>query len=130
MSRPPASSSANNKITSKFMRIRLSRKLKQAASALLVTMVLGSILCMFVVYYLSLIQQQNTLSVRSQAWNIAIAVCEAGIEEGLQALNSARTPGVPITLSSADGWTFDGTYWWRDTSDQRDLLGGNWYSIR
>ena len=58
------------------MRIHLSRKLKQAASALLVTMVLGGILCTFVMYYLALIEQQNMLSVRSQAWNIAIAISE------------------------------------------------------
>ena len=102
------------------MKIRLSRKLKQMASALLVVMVLGGILCLFVMYYLSLIQQQNTLSVRSQAWNIAIAVTEAGIEEGLQALNSTGTP------RSADGWT----------SKRHPLLAqqyvlpdGNWYTV-
>ena len=110
------------------MKIRLSRKLKQMASALLVVMVLGGILCLFVMYYLSLIQQQNTLSVRSQAWNIAIAVCEAGIEEGLQALNSARTPPLPITLNSADGWAYDGTYYWR--TNQAASLGNTWYTIR
>lgn len=86
------------------MKIRLSLKFKQMASALLVVMVLGGILCLSVVYYLSLIQQQNTLSVRSQAWNIAIAVTEAGIEEGLQALNSNLT-----ILSTADGWHLDAT---------------------
>ena len=109
-----------------IMKIRLSRKLKQMASALLVVMVLGGILCLFVMYYLSLIQQQNTLSVRSQAWNIAIAVSEAGIEEGLQALNSqSLTP----SLSSADGWHLDatGTYYWRTNTNAS--LGGNWYTI-
>jgi hypothetical protein len=101
------------------MKIQLSRKLKQMASALLVTMVLGGILCLFVMYYLSLIQQQNTLSVRSQAWNIAIAVTEAGIEDGLQVLNSKAPP------SSADGWTQQGTLYWRTNT----LPGGNWYTV-
>ena len=102
------------------MKIRLSRKLKQMASALLVVMVLGSILCLFVMYYLSLIQQQNTLSIRSQAWNIAIAISEAGIEEGLQALNSTGTP------SSADGWQLlsDGRYWRTNT-----WADGNKYEV-
>ncbi len=106
------------------MKIRLSRKLKQAASALLVTMVLGGILCLFVMYYLSLIQQQNVLSVRSQAWNIAIAVTEAGIEEGLQALNSSDT-----TAPAGAGtiWHFDGTLYWRTNNDAS--LGGNWYEV-
>jgi hypothetical protein len=109
------------------MKIRLSRKLKQMASALLVTMVLGGILCLFVMYYLSLIGQQNTLSIRSQAWNIAIAVCEAGIEEGLQALNSARNPPNAITLSFADGWNYlGGSAYYRSNS----MPDGNNYTIR
>jgi len=110
------------------MKIKLSRKLKQMASALLVTMVLGGLLCMLVMYYLALIEQQNTLSVRSQAWNIAIAVSEAGIEEGLQALNQNRTPGVPVSLYGVDGWHYDGAYYWRTNTDS--ALGGNWYIIR
>ena len=101
------------------MKIQLSRKLKQMASALLVTMVLGGILCLSVMYYLSLIQQQNTLSVRSQAWNLAIAVTEAGIEEGLQALNSSAVP------SSADGWTQIGTNYWRTAT----MSDGNKYTV-
>jgi hypothetical protein len=92
------------------------------ASALLVVMVLGSIICLFVMYYLSLIQQQNTLSVRSQAWNIAIAVTEAGIEEGMQALNS------DLNLSTSDGWYPDGTGMYCRTN-QDTALGGNWYTI-
>jgi hypothetical protein len=84
------------------MRTRFSRKLKQTASALLVVMVLGGILCLFIVYYLSLVEQQNTLSVRSQAWNMAIAVSEAGIEEGLEQINNnASNP-------AADGWSVNG----------------------
>ena len=97
------------------MKIKLGKHFRQMASALLVTMVLGSILCVFVVYYLGLIQQQNTLSVRSQAWNIAIAVSEAGVEDGLQALNSG----------AVDGWTKEGTRYWR----QRMLPDGNWYVV-
>jgi hypothetical protein len=102
------------------MKIRLSRKLKQAASALLVVMVLGGILCLSVIYYLSLIQQQNILSVRSQAWNIAIAISEAGIEEALQVLNRVGTP------KSADGWQLlsDGCYWRTNT-----LADGNRYEV-
>jgi len=85
------------------MRIKLSKKLNQAASALLVVMVLGGILCLSVIYYLSLIQQQNTLSIRSQAWNVAIAISEAGIEEGLQAVNSG----------AYDTWNQSGSLYWR-----------------
>src|ERR1035437_4249597 len=120
MSRPPASSSANNKIVSKFMKIRFTLKLKQMASALLAVMVLGGILCLFIMYYLSLIGQQNTLSVRSQSWNLAIAVTEAGVEEGLQAINSSSG-----NLAS-DGWVANGTVYGRTNYS---LPGGNWYTV-
>jgi hypothetical protein len=89
------------------------------ASALLVVMVLGGILCLFIMYYLSLIQQQNTLSVRSQAWNLAIAVTEAGIEEGLQAINSNTN------LVSSE-WTYDDPYYCRSNN----MLDGNSYVVQ
>ena len=101
------------------MKIRFSRKLRQMASALLVVMVLGGILCLFIMYYLSLIQQQNTLSVRSQAWNLAIAVTEAGIEEGLQAINSNTN------LVSSE-WTYDDPYYCRSNN----MLDGNSYVVQ
>ncbi len=70
-------------------------------------------------YYLSLVEQQNTLSVRSQAWNLAIAVTEAGIEEGLQAINSGNG-----NLQSAE-WTYDGTYYCRSNN----MADGNSYEV-
>ena len=101
------------------MKIRLSPTFKQVASALLIVMVLGGILCLSVMYYLALINQQNRLSARSQAWNIAIAVSEAGIEEGLQAINSASGSLAP------GEWSYDGTYYCRSNS----LSDGNSYAI-
>ncbi len=59
-----------------------------AASALVATLLICAVLGVSVVGYLSLISQQNALSMRSQAWNMAIAVVEAGIEEGLEHLNA------------------------------------------
>jgi hypothetical protein len=102
------------------MRIKLSNKVKRMASALLIVLILGGILCLFVIYYLALIEQQNKLSVRSQAWNIAIAISEAGIEDGLQAVNSGATP------STADNWQLlaDGRYWRTNT-----LADGNRYEV-
>jgi hypothetical protein len=101
------------------MKIRITLKLKQMASALLAVMVLGGILCLFIMYYLSLIGQQNTLSVRSQSWNLAIAVTEAGVEEGLQAINSSSG-----NLISTE-WAYDGTYYYRSNS----MPDGNSYEL-
>jgi hypothetical protein len=101
------------------MKIAQSKKVKQMASALLVVMVLGGILCLFIMYYLSLVEQQNKLSVRSQAWNMAIAVSEAGLEEGLQVINSSDYP------LATDGWSANGTVYARTNS----MPDGNSYSV-
>jgi hypothetical protein len=85
------------------MKLSLTRKAKPMASALLTTLVICSILSMFVMYYLSLIDQQSYLNSRSQIWNLAIAVSEAGVEDGLQQLNTA------FPDMNTDGWTYDGS---------------------
>ena len=100
------------------MKISLTRKAKQLASSLLTALVICSILSLFVMYYLSLIEQQNFLSARSQSWNIAIAVSEAGIEDGLAQLNNAW-PDLAV-----DGWTYDGTSAYYKTNV---LVDGNGY---
>ena len=58
--------------------------MKQAASALITALFICSIFSLFVMYYLSLIEQQNYLNSRSQSWNVAISITEAGVEEGLE----------------------------------------------
>ena len=70
------------------MKIKTVRKLKAQGNALVISLVICSILSLVVSYYLSLVDQQNMLSFRSMAWNSAIAVTEAGIEEGMAQLNS------------------------------------------
>jgi hypothetical protein len=102
------------------MKTKIANRLKQAASALLVALVICSIFSLFVVYYLSLIEQQNYLNSRSQTWNMAIAITEGGIEEGLEHLNdnSANLGLAP--------WSFLGgsTYYRSNT-----LPDGNSYTL-
>lgn len=84
------------------MKTRLHKNLGTGAGALVVTLVICSILSLSIFGYLSLVEQQSKLSARSQAWNAAIAVAEAGIEEGLQHLNANYT-----NLAS-QGWSANG----------------------
>ncbi|HEV2207434.1 MAG TPA: hypothetical protein VG167_01580 [Verrucomicrobiae bacterium] len=94
------------------MKIGIIRKPKELASALLTTLVICSILSMFVMYYLSLIDQQSYLSARSQVWNMAISISEAGIEDGLEEINS--NPNYPNL--SGDGWAYDGSCYYRSNT--------------
>ena len=91
------------------------------ASALLTTLVICTILSMFVMYYLSLIDQQSYLSSRSQVWNMAIAVSEAGIEDGLAEINSNNNyPNL-----NGDGWSGSNSVWTRTNN----LPDGNSYVV-
>src|SRR5215467_13122131 len=101
------------------MKIKVPKKLKQAGTALLVALVLGSILCISVVGYLSVSEQQNFLSMRSQVWNTTITVVEAGLEEGIQHMDYYATQ------PAQDGWQFDG-HWYYHTST---LPSGDSYTV-
>src|SRR6266568_627845 len=85
------------------MKIKLSRKLFNHGNAMVTTLVICSILSMVMAYYLSLVEQQNLLSFRSQAWNSAIALTEAGIEEGMAQVN------MNSGNLGADGWSLSGS---------------------
>jgi len=101
------------------MKIKAPKKLKQAGTALLVALVLGSILCISVVGYLSVSEQQNYLSMRSQVWNTTITVVEAGLEEGIQHMDAYPT------APAQDGWQFDGTWYYHPTT----LPNGDSYTV-
>jgi hypothetical protein len=102
------------------MKTKIAKRLKQAASALIVALVICSIFSLFVVYYLSLIEQQNYLNSRSQTWNMAIAITEAGVEEGLEHLNDN---GANLAVAP---WSYLGgsTYYRSNT-----LPDGNSYTV-
>lgn len=74
----------------------------------MVVLIISTILAVSVASYLSLVQHQNRMSVRSQCWNLAIAIVEAGIEEGLQHLNENEE-----NLQS-NGWAKSGNLYSRD----------------
>lgn len=97
------------------MRIYLGRG-KRKGGSLMVTCVITSVLSISIFGYLSLIEQQSRLGARSQAWNTAMAIVEAGIEEGLQHLNSNDG-----NLGS-QGWTTSG-----NTYSVSNLLGNAAY---
>jgi len=88
------------------MKINLSRRYKKLGNALLISMCISAFLCVSIVGYLTVAQQQTVLSARSQAWNMSIATVEAGLEEGLQHVQT-NTNNL-----SADGWTYDGSQWY------------------
>src|SRR5207249_8283636 len=69
------------------MKTRFDRGRESAASILVVTLLLASILGITLGSYLYWVRTQNLLVAESQSWNSALALAEAGIEEGMAQIN-------------------------------------------
>ena len=69
------------------MKILHSKTNGSEASVLLMTVVVTGIVGFLLIAYLTLVKSQNYSTFRSQAWNNAIPVIEAGIEDALAHLN-------------------------------------------
>src|SRR5262245_54273296 len=83
------------------MKFRISKHTERA-STLMVTLFMVGLLGFFLFAYLYLVRTQRGFVARSQGWNAAMAMAEAGIEEALAQLN----PGAPAPSidRSANGW--------------------------
>lgn len=93
------------------MKIRVQPSKSVQASILLITVLVAVIVAGALGGYLLTVSNENSLVARSQAWNDALVVAEAGIEEGMAMVNidgpssaSANWPSV----ASANGWTASG----------------------
>jgi hypothetical protein len=76
---------------------------KNQGSVFVVIMVITALIGVTLASYLHMVSNQNLSIMRSLAWNEAVAVSEAGIEEAMAHLNKNRTN------RAKDGWTLVGT---------------------
>lgn len=88
------------------MKTRIPNNRKERGAIILPCVVVCGILGFTLASYLQLVQTQNLSVARSQLWNAAIPVCEAGIEEALAHINNSAI-GTNFALN---GWTKDGDY--------------------
>ena len=87
----------------------------QQGNTLLMTVVITALIGFLLAAYLTLVTSQNGANFRSQSWNSAMPVVEAGIEEALAHLNTQR--GMTNGPLNVDGWEQSGTtYTMRDRS--------------
>lgn len=85
------------------------RKIKQNSGiALIITVVILAVMAFYFVTYLIMAGGENNTVARSQEWNDALTVAEAGVEEGLALVNKYAYTGTGITnwstTATADGW--------------------------
>ena len=104
------------------MKIVIANRRTRQGSVLFVSLGLATLLILFMFYFLSLVLAQNTSVVRSQAWNGALALAEAGVEEALAQLNSGVNPMV-------NGWTQSGDAGGYYGPGPRTLSPGSTYDV-
>ena len=79
----------------------------QHGSTLLMTVVITALIGFLLAAYLTLVTSQNGANFRSQCWNSAMPIVEAGVEEALAHLNSQR--GMTNGPLDVNGWEPSGT---------------------
>ena len=78
------------------MRTRIEVLNRQAGSILMMTLFSAMLIGVVLAGYLTLVQHQEVAVTRSQGWNAALTLAEAGVEEALAQMNSGDL--------SANGW--------------------------
>jgi hypothetical protein len=82
------------------MKTKLFQNKAQQGNTLLVTIVITALIGFILATYLTLVQSQNTATVRSQAWNLAMPIVEAGVEDAMAHINANYEVGL-----GTDNWT-------------------------
>jgi len=101
------------------MKLLLSKSSGLKGNTLLITVIVTGLVAFLMGAYLTLVRNQNTTTVRSQVWNSAIAVIEAGLEDALAHLNTHGTTNLAI-----DGWQLvNGQY------IMQRMVGENYYIV-
>ncbi len=109
---------------------------RQAGSVLLVCLLTAAIMGVTLTSYLALTHAQNTSVMRSQVWNSAMAMSEAGVEDAMAMINkhSGNWDLLPTWTNNshivADNWTDlgDNVYYVRRFMD-RNSWGTNYYDV-
>jgi len=106
------------------MKIHRNKLPVEQGSALVVTLITCTILATLVGSYFTLIETQNRSVARSQSWNQAMTVAEAGVDEALALLNSGVQPPnfAVFPWTSAGGGVFK-----NDTNRPACKFGSSYY---
>ena len=93
----------------------------EGGGILVITLVVSSLVGMMLACYLKMVSSQNTYTFRSQVWNSAIPLCEAGIEEAMAHLNGLGTNNT----FGVHGWSVETNGYVKE----RTLDGGTYTAV-
>jgi hypothetical protein len=113
------------------MKVLPRHQSRQQGSALIISLVMGVILLVVAASYLTLIASQKSLVTRSQTWNAAMTMAEAGIEEGLAQVNASNGFFYAGSVITNGNFSFNG---WGGTSPvfgpkSHNILGGSYTAL-
>jgi len=94
------------------MKFQHKKSNNHKGSVLIVTLLIGVILGILMSSYLVMVQTQHFSVTRARAWNNAIVVAEAVVEDAMAHINDTHTIGGKWT--PVNGWQYtlgSGTYW-------------------
>jgi Tfp pilus assembly protein PilX len=86
------------------MKIELSRG--DQGSALIISLMLSGMIAITLISYLTMISGQHKSVARTEAWNAAMAMAEAGVEEAMEQLEAAGSTN--SASLSTNSWTLGG----------------------
>ncbi|MDB6122938.1 MAG: hypothetical protein JWQ71_1931 [Pedosphaera sp.] len=92
------------------MKISLSTK-SQSGSVLVVCLVISGLLGLTLLTVLNMVSSERTIIARTEAWNSAIPISEAGVEDAMAHLNYHGT-----TDLASDGWTLSNNKYTRQNT--------------
>ena len=97
--------------------MKLRKGKSNQGGVLVVTIVICSLVGMMLAAYLSMVSGQHSFTQRSQVWNNAIPMCEAGVEEAMAHINHSLTE---TNRFDVNGWVLDSGHY----KKVRPLNGG------
>lgn len=105
------------------MKMPNGHRKQEQGNTIFISLIVAGLVGYLLASYLTLVRSENVATARSQSWNVAIPVLEAGIEEALTHLQYAGT-----TNLASDGWALDSTL--TNYAKQRNLGGGFSFNAR
>jgi hypothetical protein len=114
--------------------MKIQNKRSEQGSVLLIALILSAIMGITLASYLIMTQAQNVSVARSQTWNAAMAVTEAGVEDGLALINKYNSDFYLLTnwmnTASYDNYEVlpNGQYYAKRYVDSNNW-GTNYYEV-
>src|SRR5260370_36544058 len=112
---------------SNFMKIHCKKINQDGASVLLITLGVCTILGILMLSYLSMAKTQAFSVTRAQAWNYALVVAEAGVEDGMAEV-SATNAFKNFNASPGNGWQTNSGFIYK-TNSYLGGSGSNYYNV-